>query len=501
MTSPPETIRPQDLVSSKEFNFGVSRLWSHFLDFTMIPRKTGSEQEMIDYVINFAKGRKFEHEKDTIGNVLIEVPPTPGYENAPGVILQGHLDMVCDGEPDPAKYGVVTALEDNREWLRAENSTLGADNGIGVSAILALADEKIPHGPMALLLTVNEEVGLVGAMNLSLKNKLEKYKYLLNFDSEEEGEATISCAGGGYTIISLPYEKQPIVDKTLVTLSVKNLMGGHSGLEVGENRINGIKVLTEVLSAISSKQQVINLVSINGGSAGNIIPHNTEAVLALDPDQKDSLAPLIEEVKNRVLSQSKHDEEKALEISITEFEGEPDSMMTHKSSLELLSCLSELPTGVISMSQSVKSLVETSTNLATINSDDSQITIEMMTRSSVDQDVTTVRGNIEKIANEYGATVEQHDPYPGWPANPNSEIISLAKQEWEKLTGEQLKIIAVHAGLECGAIIGKYPHLEAISIGPTIKGAHSVNEKVHTPSVEIFYNLARSLIHSIAEQR
>lgn len=486
-------------IALKEVNLGVNRLWHHFDEITRIPRKTRNEQAMREHVLAWAEEYQFTPEVDPRGNVLVTIPATPNLETAPGVILQGHLDMVCVGEPDPAVVGVTPVLSPNGEWLQANNTTLGADNGIGVSTCMSIAESQIEHGPLALMLTVNEEVGIEGALAMDFKTPLDNFKFLLNLDSEEEGEATISSAGGGDTLIRLPIETEPIQNRQLLTLSLEGLMGGHSGLEIGENRLNAIKVAALVLDTLTTKTNGLRLVDLNLGYARNVIPSKGEITIAVRPEEAAGITNLVAEAREKVLAKSKHPEEQALKIRVTESDKRPEKIMSLDATVRITRLLSDLPHGVASWSESVPGLVQTSTNLAKVNTENNLLILEMMTRSSVDAELSATRRTIQQTASQLGAQVTQTPTYPGWPARPESIINKITAKEWQAISGKELKIIAVHAGLECGAIMGKYPFLEAISIGPEIKGAHSSEERVNIASVGKFYRLVENLVKAIAK--
>ena len=422
-----------DQLISRADAANCQKVWQYFLDLTQIPRQSGHEEKAAEYIIKFAQDRGLSFEKDSHNNVLIEVPATTSLENKPGFIIQSHLDMVCVGTPDPAINGVTAHIDG--DWLKATNTSLGGDNGIGVALSLALVDE--PHGPLALMFTTDEEVGMGGALNLSFKNDLKKYSYLINVDSEEDDTVTISSAGGVDTVINFSLDN--VKPSNTSVLNISGLPGGHSGVEIHKNIPNSIKQALAVLNLIKN----INIVSFNAGTARNVIPNSVEVIYSLDKNE---------------------------------------------SSEKLLSLLNELPHGVIAMSQKVEGLVETSTNLAKVTTKDSEVIIEMMTRSSVNKDIVDVQNKIVEIGQKYGATVTAGVPYPGWPAEPDSSLIKIITDK------KEMKIEAIHAGLECGAIKSKYPHLEAVSLGPNLQNVHSVNEQLSIPSVGTFYTLLRSIL-------
>lgn len=422
-------------------------VWKYFLDLNAIPRQSGHEEKVVDYLIDFAKSRGFVHEKDSVNNVLIEIPGTSGHESDPGYIVQSHMDMVCVGTPDPAVNGVTARIDG--DWLKATNTSLGGDDGIGVASALALTDLDFPHAPLALVFTVDEECGLKGATNLSFTNPLTKYKYLVNVDSETLGQATISCAGGGDTVITLPFTP----DKNTKTFSLKidGLPGGHSGDDINKNRPNSIKMAASMVKSLKINYPNLQIVSFNAGQARNVIPGSAEVILSF---------------------------------------GDSPSAITDN----LLSLLEEIPHGVIKMSEAIPDLVETSNNLATISTQKDSFVIGTMTRSSVSADLDHVRSQITEIASKHQAISVDSPAYPGWPADPNSSLVKKVQEKYLEISDQPLEINAIHAGLECGVILGRYPHLEAVSFGPTLKDVHSVNESLYIPSVAVFLSLLKSVV-------
>lgn len=493
-----ETKKVIEGLTNREKNLEISRLWNYFGDFTRIPRKSQQEYRMVEYAQSWAKERGFSCETDKVGNVLITLPSSRGMGKSLGVVIQAHLDMVCVGEPDPAVYGVTPVLSEDGVWLTAKNTTLGADNGIGLAAGFVLLEEKQNHGPLALMLTVGEETGLTGALGMSFKNKLEEYKYLLNYDNEDEGEAAISCAGGGNTTIILPIKRESFRRKYNFELKVEGLLGGHSGVQIDEERLNAIKVMTKVLLELSRKTKSFKLVTLIGGDADNVIPSWSRTIFTMGVGQGEKARRIIKEVRDEVLKQSKNPKEQELEISLDIF-SEVNQPMTFEFTKEVIDLLSELPHGVANWSKAIEGLVETSTNLAMVDQEEGKLKIELMTRSSKTPEIDKVRDEIRETALGYGAEIEYSREYPGWPANLKSKVNKIAQSEWKKLTGEELKIVAIHAGLECGVILEKYPHLEAISVGPTIKGAHSVNERVEIDTVERFFVFAKNILQELSK--
>lgn len=481
-------------ITTKETDPGISRLWNHFGEITQISRKTGQEDAIAAHVVDWAMKKCFDLEVDSRGNLLVLVPATEGLDQTPGVILQGHLDMVCVGEPDPATNPVSLVLSSDGQWLKAKGTTLGADNGIGMATAMAMAEENMPHGPLAIMLTRNEEVMMDGAMDMGFKNTLTKYKYLFNLDSEDAGEATISCAGGGDTLIDLPIQRETLKDQSLVTLSLENLLGGHSGISIHEGRLNGIQVMGQVLNVLTEQLSNVKIAGIKAGVARNAIPKDVSVTIAVNHNEMAQVAGIVNEVTKQITKSVNNTQEKAMSILLSEPELKPKTVLDEDSTMAVIRLFNTLPHGVEVWSESVPGLVQTSTNLAIAKLNNNAVRLEMMTRSSQDNEVEGLRGLIQQIAEAEGAKVEQLRPYPGWPAKPESPINQIANQAWKEITGKDLKIIAIHAGLECGVIIGKYPHLEAISIGPTITGAHSTEEQVNIETVSQFYALVKNLI-------
>lgn len=476
---------PFKIIKEKESKKEVRLLWDYFSQISRIPRKSGQEQKIAAHFVSWATQNNFYSEVDTAGNVLILTSPD---SNNPGVILQGHLDMVCVGTPDPSQNGVTPQLSTDLEWLSATNTTLGADNGIGLATMMSLAN-NLKDIPLALMLTTAEEIGIGGAMNLNFQKSLSNFKHLLNLDSEELGTATISSAGGGDTIISLPLIKEKIdPQQGQFVLTIEGLPGGHSGIEINQNRLNAIKVAADILRQLT-KIESFRLIDINLGIARNAIPSSGQITLTCS---NPSLA-------KKTLSSIKYPQEPKFKIKLSSLSKKVSSVIAPEVTNKLINLLIDLPHGVISMSSEVNGLVQTSTNLAKVSTSTTEITVEMMTRSSVNSELDSTRNQISTAALPHGAKVDHHPSYPGWPAKPQSLIIKHAQDSWKKVSGQKLHIMAIHAGLECGVILNKYPHLEAISIGPTIQGAHSTTEKVHIPSVKTFYDFTEDLVKKLTQ--
>ncbi len=470
-------------------------LWNHFEELCNYPRPSKKEQKVVQYVLNVIKKSGLEYEQDSFGNILVRKPATPGYENRKTVCLQGHLDMVCeknsdvqhDFENDPIQPYV------DGDWVKAKGTTLGADNGIGVAAALAVMEAKdLQHGPLEFLFTLDEETGLTGASNL--KPGFVKADILLNLDSEEDGSFYIGCSGGKDTEGTFTYKKENVPDNSLAyKIKVTGLKGGHSGLDIHLGRGNAIKILTRLLWNLQN-QFDIRLSKIEGGSKRNAIPREAFAELVVANNKADELEGFINYYNTLVKS-----ENSTVEPNLkVDFEQSklPEFVIDKSTQINLLNALYALPHGVIKMSPDLPGLVETSTNLATISFND-EIVVGTSQRSSVEsekEDVVVMNRAVFLLAN---AKVKHGDGYPGWKPDVNSEILKVMKEVYKNLYQKEPEVKAIHAGLECGIIKEKNPDMDMISFGPTIMGAHSPDEKVQISTVQKFYDLLIEVLKNI----
>ncbi len=475
------------------------RLYYYFNQINQIPRCSKNEQKVGEYLLSLAKGKKIETDIDSVGNVVIRVPATPGNENAPTVILQAHTDMVCeknkgtqhDFSRDPIKMKI------NGEWIEADGTTLGADNGIGVAAALAVLDEQdAVHGPLELLFTVDEETGLTGAQ--SLEEGFLKGRILINMDSEEEGELYIGCAGGKDTIGELPVVYQDVNSNYVpVRVLVAGLKGGHSGIDIQLGRANAIKLLARSLRTLYSNTPFY-IASIEGGSKRNAIPREAEAVVFVRSDSVDS----IKDITARLTKDFRHDyssTDPGLEIRTEEVSDPVDKFFALDSTSALITLLEKLPHGVIAMSADVPGLVETSTNLATVAVQNGKVVIGTSQRSSIDTERDAIADRIAQKMATAGSSVKQGDGYPGWKPNLDSKILKITKDIFRQYYEKEPAVKAIHAGLECGIIGEKYPGMDMISFGPTITGPHSPDERVHIPSIKNFYACLLLILKKLTE--
>lgn len=472
-------------------------VWGIFHELTQIPRPSKSEKQAVEWARNFGQKLGLETIVDETGNVIIRKPAYPGMERKKGIVLQGHLDMVpqknSDKTHDFGKDPIETIIEG--EWVRANGTTLGADNGIGVAAALAvLQDTSLKHGPLEVLLTVDEETGMTGAFEL--KPGLLRSEMLLNLDSEDEGELYIGCAGGMNTTGRMIYEQEPVpAGMTGMKISVTGLKGGHSGLDINLGRANANKVMNRVLWA--SQSAGIRLASLDGGNLRNAIPREAFAIVTVPQVSKDHFISLIHEYQ---------------EILIREYAGAdpgiklmaescplPDKIMLAAIQDKFIRTVYGIPNAVMRMSSEIPGIVETSTNLAIVKAENGEAKIMCLLRSSVDSAKQSL-GQMTQSVMELGGMEVVHDGiYPGWKPNINSLILKTMKEVYRSKFGREPEVKVIHAGLECGIIGAIYPGMELISFGPTIRFPHSPDEKVNISTVGKFYEFLKETLVSIPE--
>jgi dipeptidase D len=460
----------------------------YFSEICKVPRPSKKEEKIISYLENFAAEQKLEIKKDEAGNILIKKPATPGKENLKTVVLQSHVDMVCEKNNDVEHDFLADPIETiiDGEWLKAKGTTLGADNGIGVATELAiLAANDIEHGPIECLFTIDEETGLTGAF--ALKEGFMSGDILLNLDSEDEGELFIGCAGGIDSVGEFHYREVPVpTGYFFFRVDVKGLKGGHSGGDIHLGRGNANKILNRFLSQTAKKYDMY-ICEVNGGNLRNAIPREAYAICAVPHDAKEpvrvDLNIFIADIENE-FAVSEPD------LKLTLQSETPRKMaIDQDTSSRLLKTLYAVPHGVYAMSQDIPGLVETSTNLASIKMiDNKKIKIETSQRSSILSARNDMANTVRAAFELGGARVSFGEGYPGWKPNPHSEILEIAVASYKRLFGVDAKVKAIHAGLECGLFLDKYPGLDMISFGPTLTGVHSPDERMHIPSVEKFWN-------------
>lgn len=473
-------------------------LWEHFYQISQIPRCSKDEERVRQYVISVAERHGLEYRSDAIGSIIVKKPATAGMENAPIVILQSHLDMVCEKNKD-TKHDFSKdpiRLLKKGDWVMADGTTLGADNGIGVAASLAVMESTdITHGPLEILFTIDEETGLTGAMKLG--NDMLEGRILLNMDSEEDGVFYIGCAGGRDTEIFFDYQPEAIpAGYQAARIRLAGLKGGHSGAQIHEGLGNAIKLTSRFL-ADNAEALNLRLAFIDGGSKHNAIPRECDAIVYLPAARlaalQDSAAAAGQVYREELRVQ---DPGVSLQIDQDGFE-KPDKLLPLDSQKRLLNMLQVMPHGVQGMSFAVPGLVETSTNLAVIKTHDSRIAILTSQRSSVASALQHIADVVATVGIQAGAEIEFHNGYPGWQPDPESPILQTATKLWKKKYGDDLEIMAIHAGLECGIIGDKFPGMDMLSFGPTITGAHSPDEQVQVSATAKFWEFLTALLGHI----
>jgi dipeptidase D len=467
-------------------------LWLYFDDLTRIPRPSKKEEKIIAYLQSFANIHQLECVVDRAGNILIRKPATLGMENRQKVILQAHLDMVCEKNADIVHNFETDAISTyiDGDWVKARGTTLGADNGIGVAVQLAvLASKDISHGAIECLFTVDEETGLTGAF--ALEKDFLQGTVLLNLDSEEEGEFCIGCAGGIDTVASFEYvvEKAP-ESYFFFSVEVQGLKGGHSGEDINKGRANANKLLAEYLQRLT-KNSDVRIAFIEGGNLRNAIPREARAIVAVPMSEKEQVRVeinhYIAEIEERYVGV-----ETSFRANLESTDSR-DLVITKKVADALIFALNQCPHGVIAMSKDVVGLVETSSNLASVKMLTDKIVVATSQRSAVDESKKQTAKQVADIFSSVGAVVSHSDGYPGWKPRLNSPITQIAVSAYERLFGVAPKLKAIHAGLECGLFLEKYPHLDMVSFGPTIIGAHSPDERVSISSTRRFWLLLRQI--------
>ncbi|MBK9292676.1 MAG: aminoacyl-histidine dipeptidase [Bacteroidetes bacterium] len=470
-------------------------VWKHFYSLTQIPRPSKKEGRIISFMKEFGEQLGLETIVDEVGNVIIRKPATPGCEHMRGVVLQAHLDMVPqknagtahDFENDP-----IETIVDG-EWLKANGTTLGSDNGIGVAAAMAVLESTdIAHGPVEALFTIDEETGMTGAK--MLKPGLLQGEILLNMDSEDEGELYIGCAGGVDTTGEFSPQSEPVpAGSKAYKLAVKGLKGGHSGLDIHLGRGNANKILNTLMLMAADKFG-LRLSEIEGGSLRNAIPREAFATVVVPESHANDFEAFVKEFE--AISKEEFKEADP-GLSITAQSAElPEKVIDAKTQEGLFEAVARCPNGVISMVPDMPEVVETSTNLAIVKSSGDKIIIATLQRSSDDASKARLAVNIRKVFSDAGAHAYSSGDYPGWKPNVNSPILATMKKVYADKYGKTPEVKVIHAGLECGILAGAYPHWDMISFGPTIRHPHSPDEKVHIGTVGLFWDyLVETLKH------
>ncbi len=468
-------------------NLEPKQIWNYFHEITQIPRPSRKEKKIVEYMKEFGKKNNLETIVDKVGNVIIKKPATRGMEKRKGVIFQTHLDMVpqknSDKKHDFEKDPIETIIDG--EWVRANGTTLGSDNGIGVAATMSvLASKDIAHGPLEALFTIDEETGMTGVFGL--KKGLLNGDILMNLDSEDEGELYVGCAGGIDVSITKEYaQEKPPLGMVAFKVVAKGLKGGHSGVDIALGRANSNKIMFRFLMQAESDFG-IRLAEAAGGDLRNAIPRESYSIV-LVPEIKATEFKKFVKGYEKMYRAEFAETEPDLSFTLNKVEV-PAKVMKQAEQYRIIRALFACPNGVQRMSQAMKGLVETSNNLAIVKCIGGKLETHCLTRSSVDSSKEATAWKIAAVFHLIGAEVKLSGGYPGWKPNMNSPILKVMSDVYKKLYGKTPEIKAIHAGLECGLIGGVYPNLDMISFGPTIKYPHSPDEKVNVPSVKKFFD-------------
>lgn len=482
MSYPVDTLEPKSV-------------WNYFDKIRQIPHGSKNETALGKAILEWAQEAGHTGEMDAVGNVVVRIPATPGLESAPIVVLQGHLDMVCekntDTEFDFERDPII--LQRDMNWIGAAGTTLGADNGIGLATGLAFMEIDLEHGPIELLMTVDEETGLHGAK--SLKPDFVKGRMLFNLDSEEDGVFYVGCAGGKDSTVTLPIQTVSGTLEKAFELNLRGLRGGHSGLDIIHNRGNAIRLLARALRAVG-KQVSFELASLEGGDKHNAIAREARATILLDSPDIAQLEIIVRRQLELFRSEfATHEPDLDLTISPVAV---PSLVFAAQSQQKVLALALAIPHGVQSMVRDMDGMVETSSNMARVRLEGEDFTVLCSSRSSVAAALEGVVTQIEVVGEALGARVQVGEGYPGWMPNMESKMLAKAKEVWREIYGEDPAFQVIHAGLECGIIGERYPGMDMISLGPTIINPHSPGERVSIPSVERFFDFVKAFVSALA---
>ncbi len=469
-------------------------VWENFAAINAIPRASKKEEQIIEFMVDFGKDLGLETVVDPVGNVIIRKPATPGMEDRKPVVMQSHLDMVhqknADSDFDFDKEGIRMLIQG--DWVKADGTTLGADNGLGVAAIMGiLRSSGIPHPALEALFTIDEETGMTGAQGM--EPGFLQGEILLNLDTEEDDEIDIGCAGGiDVTAIREYTAEEPVKSANSYRISVTGLQGGHSGMDIHKGLGNANKIMNGVLVHMRNE---IRLSSLKGGSLRNAIPRESFAEIVIETDQHETGMKRFEEVAG-ILKESFSGIEPDLEIQIEQKE-DFEKVLTIQDQNALLESVGQALNGVYKMSSEISDLVEASNNIAKVTVEGGTMKVECLTRSSVEESKREVQDLLRKNFERNGFEVSFSGSYPGWSPNGNSPILKVLTRVYTELFSEEPKVVACHAGLECGIIGSHYPEMDMISFGPTIKGAHSPDERASITSVKRFWSFLLEILKNI----
>jgi len=479
-------------------NLQPELVFKYFSQISKIPRGSGNEKAISDYLVSEAKRLGLEVIQDKALNVIIKKPGTKGYENSPGVILQGHMDMVCEKNKDTVHDFTKDEikLRVDGDYLYATGTTLGADNGIAVAMGLALlACDDTPHPPLEVLYTVNEEVSMIGAMKLDGSNF--KGRYIINVDSEEEGKITVSCAGGVTAVITIDKEYKEISSpKTAYNIGIKGLQGGHSGMEIDKKRGNSNVLMGRVLNHICKNGISYDLISIHGGLKNNAIPRESECVILIDDNNKEALQKEIGNILDIFKNELKTSDPGVI-LECNKGEETYDKALSDDVKNKIIGVLNLMPRGVQTMSADIEGLVESSTNLGVVVTNENDIKFEFATRSSVKSLKEDLNYRMELLSKFIGVKINLEDDYPEWEYAKNSKLEKICEDTYEEITGKKPEIVALHAGLECGLLLDAIKGAEAVSIGPDLFDVHTPNEHLSISSTEKTWDYLVAILKNI----
>ncbi len=477
-------------------NLEPKLVFDFFEQISDIPRGSGNEKAISDYLLNFGKELGLETIQDEALNIIIKKPASKGYENAPTVIIQGHMDMVCeknngtdhDFEKDTLKLRIVD------DYVYATDTTLGADNGIAVAYAMALlADNNIPHPALEILITTDEETGMSGAMAVC-KDNLDG-KLLINLDNEEEGELLVSCAGGVRTNSAVKIEWQDKNDKTTMSINISGLKGGHSGMDIIKERGNSNKILGRILKALSSELE-FNIVKINGGSKNNAIPREAEAIISLESSNVDKVTSIVNDFASVFANELKA-QDPGLKVSVNEVTIDNSKEFNKVTTEKVINLLYLYPNGVNTRSTEIDGLVESSTNLGVLSTGEDYVEFDSAVRSSVPSLKKEIELRIKTITEILGAEFSSKSDYPGWEYDPNSKMREICQKIYKDMTGKEAKIVAIHAGVECGLFNEKLGNLDMISFGPNLYDVHTPQEHMSISSVKNTWDYLLKVLEEI----
>ncbi len=475
-------------MSQEILSLKPAKVFYYFNEITKIPRPSKREEKMSLWLEETGKKMGLETKRDKVGNVLISKPATPGKENVTPVVLQAHMDMVCEKNNDKVFDFDKDAIETyvDGEWLKAKGTTLGADDGIGVALALAVLDDKeLEHGPIECLFTIDEETGLTGAK--AVEAGFMKGKMLLNLDSEDEGQFFIGCAGGKDTVATLPCEYEPLdCDCDFFKVEVKGLQGGHSGDDINKGRGNAVKLLARVLYN-SYCDYGLCVADINAGNLRNAIAREGFAIVAVPKTEVGEWKSYIAKM-DKTFKDEFHTTDPGVMVTV-EPVGPVEKVFEESFQIDVLNALMVCPHGVAAMSQDIPGFVETSTNLASVKVVDGNVVFTTSQRSSVESKKQAIVDEVSTTFWMIGADVQNTDGYPGWNPNPNSQAVRVLTEAYRNVFHKDPQVLAIHAGLECGLFSEKYPDMDMVSFGPTLRGVHSPDEKLEIKTVQMCWDL------------